>query len=65
MYTSNTINSQAILQLLLQVYRKQRSGIITPAQAQQEAGLLHGLLKALETTELQARIEALEAKLHI
>ena len=65
MYTSNTLNTHGLLQLQLNVYKRYRSGIITLTQAQQETALLQNLLKTLEATELQARIETLERKLDI
>jgi hypothetical protein len=65
MYTSNTLNTHSLLKLQLNVYKRYRSGIITLPQAQQETALLQNLLKTLEATELQARIETLERKLDI
>jgi hypothetical protein len=55
-----TIEAKEIKRLLLRVYQKYQSGAITEAQAHKETYLLNSVLKAIEVTDLEDRIEALE-----
>lgn len=54
------IQAKHIKRLLLRVYKKYTSGAITESQAQKETYLLNSVLKAIEVTDLEERIEALE-----
>lgn len=57
------IQIQDIKRLLLRVYKRYSSGAITEAQAQKEAYLLNSILKVIETTDLEERIQKLEISL--
>lgn len=63
MYTPTTIAAQDITRLLVLLYKRYKAGAISEAQAKSEAALLQSVLKAIETTELEARIEAIERKI--
>jgi hypothetical protein len=63
MYTPTTIAPQDITRLLVLLYKRYKAGAISEAQAKSEAALLQSVLKAIETTELEARIEAIERKI--
>jgi hypothetical protein len=54
------IQAKDVKRLLLKVYRKYQSGAITDAQATKEAFLLNSILKAIETTDIEERVEKLE-----
>ena len=54
------IQANDVKRLLLKVYRKYQSGAITDAQATKEAFLLNSILKAIETTDIEERVEKLE-----
>jgi hypothetical protein len=60
MITDREIEAKDIKRLLLRVYRRYQSGAITEAQAQKETYLLNSILKAIEVTDIEQRIEALE-----
>lgn len=63
MYTPTTIAPQDITRLLVLLYKRYKAGAISEAQAKSEAALLQSVLKAIETTELEARIKAIERKI--
>ena len=46
--------------LLLRVYRRYNSGAITEAQAYKETYLLNSVLKAIEVTDLEERLQNIE-----
>lgn len=54
------IKAKDIKRLLLVVYKKYQSGAITEAKAQKETYLLNSVLKAIEVTDIEERLEALE-----
>lgn len=54
------IQAKDIKRLLLRVYRRYQSGAITEAQAYKETYLLNSVLKAIETTELETRLQNIE-----
>lgn len=60
MITEREIQAKDIKRLLLRVYRRYQSGAITETKAHKEAYLLNSVLKAIEVTDIEARIEALE-----
>jgi hypothetical protein len=60
MITERDIQAKDIKRLLLRVYRRYQSGAITEAQAYKETYLLNSLLKAIETTELETRLQNIE-----
>jgi hypothetical protein len=57
---SKEIQAKDVKRLLLKVYRKYQSGAITETQATKEAYLLNSILKAIETTDIEERVEKLE-----
>lgn len=60
MFTNKQIKAQDIKKLLLRVYRRYQSGAITEAQAYKETYLLNSVLKAIEVTDLEDRLERIE-----
>jgi hypothetical protein len=60
MITEKQISAKDIKRLLLKVYKKYSSGAITETQAYKETYLLNSLLKAIEVTNLEERVEKLE-----
>jgi hypothetical protein len=63
MYTPTTIAPQDITRLLVLLYKRFKAGCISEQQAKSEAALLQSVLRAIETTELETRIEAIEQKI--
>lgn len=60
MITDKEIEAKDIKRLLLRVYRRYQSGVITEAQAQKEAYLLNSVLKAIEVTDMEERLQNIE-----
>lgn len=60
MITDKEIKAKDIKRLLLRVYRRYQSGAITEAQAFKETYLLNSVLKAIETTDLEERLQNIE-----
>lgn len=54
------IKAKDIKRLLLRVYRRYSSGAITEAQAHKETYLLNSVLKAIEVTDLEERLQNIE-----
>jgi len=54
------IKAKDIKRLLLRVYRRYNSGAITGAQAYKETYLLNSVLKAIEVTDLEERLQNIE-----
>jgi len=63
MITEKQIEAKDIKRLLLRVYRRYNSGAITEAQAYKETYLLNSVLKAIEITDLEERLQRLETAL--
>ena len=63
MITEKQIEAKDIKRLLLRVYRRYNSGAITEAQAYKETYLLNSVLKAIEVTDLEERLQRLETAL--
>ena len=63
MITEKQIEAKDIKMLLLRVYRRYNSGAITEAQAYKETYLLNSVLKAIEVTDLEERLQRLETAL--
>jgi hypothetical protein len=63
MNTDREIQAKDVKRLLLRVYKRYQGGAITEAQAQKEAYLLNSVLKAIETTDLEDRLEKLEKEI--
>ena len=60
MITNKEIQAKDIKSLLLRVYRRYNSGAITEAQAYKETYLLNSVLKAIEVTDLEERLQNIE-----
>ncbi len=56
------IKAKDIKRLLLRVYRRYQSGAISEAQATKEASLLNSIIKAIEVTDFEKRIDAVESR---
>lgn len=63
MITDKEIEAKDIKRLLLRVYRRYNTGTITEAQAYKETYLLNSVLKAIEVTDLEDRLQRLETVL--
>ena len=63
MITEKQIEAKDIKRLLLRVYRRYNSGVITEAKAYKETYLLNSVLKAIEVTDLEERLQRLETAL--
>ena len=57
------IEAKDIKRLLLRIYRRYNSGAITEAQAYKETYLLNSVLKAIEVTDLEERLQNIENSL--
>ena len=60
MNTGKQIEAKDIKRLLLRVYKRYSSGGITEAQAYKETYLLNSVLKAIEVTDLEDRLQNIE-----
>ena len=60
MITEKQIEAKDIKRLLLRVYKRYSSGVITEAQAYKETYLLNSVLKAIEVTDLEERLQNIE-----
>lgn len=63
MITEKQVEAKDIKRLLLRVYRRYNSGAITEAQAYKETYLLNSVLKAIEVTDLEERLQNIENSL--
>ena len=63
MFPDKEIEAKDVKRLLLRVYRRYHSGAITEAQAYKETYLLNSVLKAIEVTDLEERLQRLETYL--
>ena len=57
------IKAKDIKRLLLRVYRRYQGGTISEAQATKESSLLNSILKAIEVTDFEKRLDKVEGKL--
>ena len=60
MIKEKEIGAKDLKRLLLRVYRRYNSGAITEAQAYKETYLLNSVLKAIEVTDLEERLQNIE-----
>jgi len=61
MFTNNTeIEAKDVKRLLLRVYKRYQAGAITETQAHKETYLLNAILRAIETTDLEERLQNIE-----
>lgn len=63
MITDKELQAKDIKRLLLRVYRRYNTGAITEAQAYKETYLLNSVLKAIEVTDMEDRLQKLETML--
>jgi len=54
------MTARDVKRLLLLVYKKYRNGIINEVEAQKEAYILNSLLKVIEITDLEQRLQNIE-----
>lgn len=57
------IKAKDVKRLLLRVYRRYQGGTISEAQATKETSLLNSILKAIEVTDFEKRIDKVETRL--
>ena len=57
------IKAKDVKRLLLRVYRRYLGGTISEAQATKETSLLNSILKAIEVTDFEKRLDKVEGKL--
>jgi hypothetical protein len=60
MITGKQIEAKDIKRLLLRVYKRYESGAITDLKAYKETYLLNSVLKAIEITDLEERLQNIE-----
>lgn len=60
MITDKEIEAKDIKRLLLRVYKRYNTGAITEVQAYKETYLLNSVLKAIEVTDLEERLQNIE-----
>jgi hypothetical protein len=60
---SRDIKAKDIKRLLLRVYRRYQGGTISEVQATKESSLLNSILKAIEVTDFEKRIDKVETRL--
>ena len=60
MIDTREITAKEIKKLLLIVYKNYKNGIITEGTAQKETYLLNSVLKAIEVTDLEQRLQNIE-----
>ena len=60
MITDKKIEAKDIKRFLLRVYMRYQSGAITETQAYKETYLLNSVLKAIEVTDLEERLQNIE-----
>ena len=60
MITDREIEAKDIKRLMLRVYKRYSSGAITESKAYKETYLLNSVLKAIEVTDLEERLQNIE-----
>lgn len=61
MFTKYTdITAKDVKRLLLRVYKRLQKGELSPEQAQKETHILNAILKAIEVTDLELRLQEIE-----
>jgi hypothetical protein len=58
------IKAKDVKTLLLRVYTRYQGGAITASQAHKETYLLNSVLRAIEATDLETRLEKIESALN-
>lgn len=62
--TGREIEAKDIKTLLLRVYKRYSTGAISEAKAYKETYLLNAVLKAIEVTDLEERLQSIEKTLN-
>jgi hypothetical protein len=57
------IEAKDVKRLLLRLYKKYQSGEITETKVQRETYILNSILKAIEITDLEERLQTIESSL--
>jgi hypothetical protein len=57
------IKAKDVKRLLLRVYKRYQGGTISEARATKETSLLNSILKSIEVTDFEKRIDKVETKL--
>lgn len=60
MITEKDLGAGDIKRLLLRVYKRYQGGAITESQAYRETYLLNSVLRAIEVTDLEERLQNIE-----
>ena len=60
MIIDREIEAKDIKRLMLRVYKRYSSGAITESKAYKETYLLNSVLKAIEVTDLEERLQTIE-----
>ena len=60
MITDREIEAKDIKRLMLRVYKRYSSGAITESKAYKETYLLNSVLRAIEVTDLEGRLQTIE-----
>ena len=60
MITDREIEAKDIKRLMLRVYKRYSSGAITESKAYKETYLLNSVLRAIEVTDLEERLQTIE-----
>ena len=60
MITDREIEAKDIKRLMLRVYKRYSSGAITESKAYKETYLLNTVLRAIEVTDLEERLQTIE-----
>lgn len=60
MITEKDLGAGDIKRLLLRVYKRYQGGAITETQAYRETYLLNSVLRAIEVTDLEERLQNIE-----
>jgi hypothetical protein len=63
MLRTKDITANDAKRLLVRLYARYRKGEVTEAAAYREAFLLNSIVKAIEVSELEARLESIEQTL--
>jgi hypothetical protein len=61
--TTREIEAKDVKRLLLRLYKKYQSGEITETKAQKETFILNSIIKAIEVTDLEERLQNIESSL--
>jgi hypothetical protein len=57
----HNVTAQDIKTLMIRVYRRYQEGLISDQQALKETALLSSILRAIETSDLEHRLETITA----